>query len=99
MPTPSSHRKARKTVEVQPILDSVNNFLKVSEDSANRRQGHIDVITSVLFECGNYAGFRYLTQAEVPENQLPGIRLSNVPGFDPSYDNTDATRVHFFPKL
>lgn len=50
--------KSRKTVEVKPILDSVNIFLKDSTDSADRRQGHIDVISQVLFQSSNYAGFR-----------------------------------------
>lgn len=90
--------KSRKTVEIQPILDSVNIFLKESTDSSDRRQGNIDVINQVLFVSGNYAGFRYLTESEVPEDQLPGIRMSSVVGVPPSFENTDSTRVHFFNK-
>lgn len=90
--------KGRKTVEVDPILESVNIFLKESVDDASRRQGNIDVLNQVLFRSSNYAGFRYLGEAEVPEGQLPGIRFSTVTGVPPSFENTDSTRVHFFTK-
>lgn len=90
--------KGRKTVEVSPILESVNIFLKESTDSSDRRQGHIDVLCQVLFQSFNYGGFRYLNESEVPEGQLPGIRMSVVTGVPPSFENTDSTRVHYFTK-
>lgn len=89
----------RKTFELAPILDSANFFLKVAEDSADRRQGHIDVIVEILTYAGNYGGFRYLGVDEVPAGQLPGIRGEPPREHDRNaecYRNTDCTRVEYF---
>lgn len=89
----------RKTFELAPILESVNHFLKVADDSAERRQGQIDVIVQLLTYAGNYGGFRYLRADEVPPGQLPGIRGEPPLEHDRDaecYRNTDSTRVEFF---
>ena len=41
--------------------------------SVDTRQGLINSLEYVLHASGNYYGFRYLFQAEVPTGELPGI--------------------------
>jgi hypothetical protein len=95
--------KIRKTFEIAPILESVNHFLKESEDgSPERRQGHIDVIADILFSAGCYGGFQYLTQDEVPAGELPGIRFSGDTSDIPKeelFKDTDSTRVRYLIKM
>jgi hypothetical protein len=49
--------------------------------------------SEILHETGNYSGFRYLTEKEVPEGHLPGIRWKD--GTYPIFAHTDHTRVEF----
>lgn len=89
---------ARKTVEVEFLLETVNHFLKTSEDDKKaERQGMINLLDTVLHKTGNYQGFRYLPQWEVP-GAYPGIWLDPETGLhDPAtcFENTDPTRAKF----
>jgi hypothetical protein len=53
---------ARKTVSVEYVKERANTFLATSDDSmAGMRRGMAALLESVLFETGNYKGFRYLS--------------------------------------
>lgn len=58
--------KARKTVSVEAIVDQVNASLKESTCSPDIRYGMCTVVEQVLMESGNYRGFRFLSQEELP---------------------------------
>lgn len=72
----------RKTVEVEWIKDRMNYLLKHDVDQKGKpatslvsRQMTCIWIEAILTESGNYRGFRYLNQSEVPEGELPGIEM------------------------
>jgi len=93
----------RKTVKVDELVDLVNSMLQNSATSPEYRQGVINVIDHVLHETGNYKGFRYLMEDEVPVGQLPGVR--GLPGdysqltpeelYELRFKDTDRTRVQY----
>jgi hypothetical protein len=59
---------ARKTFEVEKLRESVNYSLRTSPNWESRaRQAIATLLESVLFETGNYKGFRYL-ESETDEN-------------------------------
>ena len=53
------------------------------------------VLEDVLLDSGNYKGFRYLTEAEVPEGFKPGIN-SDSDNSDTKFTNCDSTRIHYY---
>lgn len=67
----------RKTVSVAWLLHKANTFNRLStgEDSKGFRMGHNSFISTILQETGNYAGFRYLVDSEVPVGEKPGMVL------------------------
>jgi hypothetical protein len=93
--------KARKTVYVESLRNDLNQWLKDSTCSQDRRQGRIDVVVDALHMTGNYHGFRYLMINEVPKGELPGIIVNGTVENTP-YDERfpvgkiDPTRVHYF---
>ena len=66
--------RQRSTVRIFDLLGTVNAMLATSTCVPAGRAGMAAVLEKVLMESGQYAGFRCLTQDEVPEGQLPGIR-------------------------
>ena len=85
----------RKTFSVEALKDRINSQLRDAGTTDDFRHGLMNVLEGVLMDSGNYRGFSYLTAAEVPAGQKPGIRY-DVAG-DPVFDElTDATRVHYF---
>jgi len=58
---------ARKTVEVGKILRMANAFLAAENTTADEREGVAAILEAILFETGNYEGFRYLEGADYPE--------------------------------
>ena len=58
---------ARKTIEVGKILNIANHFLAAKNTSADEREGVCAMLETVLFETGNYMGFRYLEGSDYPE--------------------------------
>ena len=85
----------KKTFRVQDLKNQVNSFLAESRESlSEQREGAIHVLTSVLHETGNYAGFRYLEQHEIGIPNKPGIRPELEK--DKWFEDTDSTRVHYF---
>ncbi len=65
---------SKKTFNVNKFLDTVNSCLANSTCDPKVRDGYLFCLENLLFETGNYAGYRYLTVDEVPEGQLPGVR-------------------------
>lgn len=63
----------RKTVNVDDLRVQVNDMLRLSTCSREMRCGMRGILETVLHNTGNYRGFRYLDQDEVPKGALPGI--------------------------
>lgn len=88
----------RKTVSVEFVVNRANTMLAKSTCSAEVRQGVINFLEDILHETGNYKGFRYLLQEEIPEGQKPGVNyLDGVPHWDYElrFKDTDCTRVQY----
>lgn len=58
----------RKTIEVGKVLKLANHMLAKSEVSAEQRKGVCSMLETILFETGNYQGFRYLDTSEIAGN-------------------------------
>ena len=92
----------RKTINVDSITAQINDMIRLSTGTPEQRQGLLAAIETILHETGNYKGFRYLTQNEVPAGyHRPGINISPIDGqhFEDivaRFDNTDSTRVAYF---
>ena len=90
----------RKTVDIEFLKDKINQMLQDSTCSSDMREGMIVTLEIALMETGNYKGFRYLGEKEVPAWTLPGIynsaydKVSN-PSTSDLFDGTDKTRVKF----
>lgn len=68
----------KKTVKVENLRDTINDMLQNSTASRDVRRGMMAVLETVLHETGNYRGFRYLTEVEVPDGCLPGITPGDI---------------------
>ena len=91
---------SRKTFEVAALVDYVNSFLKDSEESRKQQRiGMMVMLERVLHDTGNYAGFRYLNQNEIPkESRYPGVWVDEdgvVLPYPNRFENTDDTRVQY----
>ena len=51
---------ARKTIEVGKVLKMANTFLAARNTTPDEREGVCALMEAMLFETGNYEGFRYL---------------------------------------
>ena len=78
----------RKTINVDVLKDEVNLMLATSNGSKAEREGMIAVIENVLLRTGNYRGFCFLTESEVPVFEKPGIRVTGL-------NDVDHTRVKY----
>jgi hypothetical protein len=58
---------ARKTIEVGKVLRMANTFLAAENTKADEREGVCSLLEAILFETGNYEGFRYLEGSDYPE--------------------------------
>ncbi len=58
---------ARKTIEVGKLLKMTNAFLAAKHTTAEERETMCHFLEAVLFETGNYMGFRYLEGTDYPE--------------------------------
>ena len=70
---------ARKTIEVGKILKMANAFLAAKNTTADEREGVCAMLETVLFESGNYMGFRYLEGSDYPEETPSGSRRYYYP--------------------
>lgn len=65
---------ARKTIEVGKILNMANTFLAAQNTRDDEREGVCALVEAILFETGNYQGFRYLEGSDYPEEVPSGSR-------------------------
>jgi len=91
---------ARKTFEVEAVLDHVNNMLKTNYWSKETRIGMFLVLENILHNTGNYNGFRYLSNLEVGDGMLPGVRFDEetrlILTYPERFENTDDTRREYY---
>ena len=92
----------KKTFNVDAFRKSVNHTLAVSDCSVDMRKGMIVMLEEILHQTGNYKGFQYLMQNQVPADQKPGIFVNftgliestpDIERFDRNL--TDPTRVRY----
>jgi hypothetical protein len=61
-------KTARKTIEVGTLLHRVNYFLASDRSTPDEREVMCTFIEGVLFDTGNYCGYRYLDTAQIAGN-------------------------------
>ena len=59
---------ARKTIEVGKMLRMANSFLAAENTTADEREGVCALMEAILFETGNYRGYRYLDTDQIEGN-------------------------------
>ncbi len=101
----------RKSFDVDKVKDRINNALAVLDDRKlvkpvnegwppidgySYRRALVVTLEDILHETGNYRGFRYLDQSEVPPDNKPGINVGpdgeQLP-YEQRFGETDRTRV------
>lgn len=87
----------RKTVNVSMIVDYCNTRLGAFEFTKSERESLISLCDNVLLSIDNYKGFRYLTNNELPRDELPGVRYNGTDILPPDerFQNTDHTRIRY----
>jgi len=88
----------KKTISIQKLIESLNYRLaNTHETSPKERQAMMSMIEDILHETGNYNGFVYLEQHEVPLGCKPGIKPYSEEGnvCGDRFINTDPTRVRY----
>lgn len=92
----------KKTINVATVIAHINDILRNGISSTEFRLSSMKTAEFILHSTGNFRGYRYLLQNEVPAGQLPGIVIT-----DGSFENTsldvafspehrDSTRIHYF---
>jgi hypothetical protein len=61
-------KNARKTVNVGALLYRLNYFLASDKSTAEEREVMCSFVEGILFDTGNYEGYRYLDTDEVEGN-------------------------------
>lgn len=94
----------RKTIEISNLIDYVNGILAAetnSEESKTMRAGATLVLEQALMKTGNYAGFRNLSNHDLPAHITPGIRCdeNGALPYPERFENVDDTRRHYFKKI
>lgn len=92
--------KVKKTIKVEDIVNSLNwQIANQHQEHNGGRAAMMMFVEDILHKTGNYRGFRYLEQHEVPKNCRPGIQPKIV---DEEYEvekdrfwDTDPTRVRY----
>ena len=83
----------KKTFKVDNLREMVNYSLANSDaDQLHQLDGMIAILEQVLHETGNYHGFRYLEQREVPDDCFPGIRHEQ----EDKFQLTNGLRRHYY---
>jgi len=89
---------ARKTINVKALVNYANWQLKQSVTDQGHRRGIQTMVEQVLMESGNYRGFRYLKQDEVPQGHIPGIYMDadgKMLPYPERFEGTDTSRVEY----
>lgn len=89
--------RKKKNIAVQRLIESVNAQNAGSTCSPEVRAGWNSLLENVLHETGNYRGFSYLNEFEVPKGQLPGIRLVSPVQWNHDGSKIIAQAVREFP--
>ena len=89
---------SRKTIRVEDVIDWANNYLARTDDQHREsRWGVIVMLDMILFETGNWQGFRHITNLET--SHTPGVRYDENTGaildYPDRFENTDTTRVQY----
>jgi hypothetical protein len=87
---------AKTTIKVDELKSMIN--LAIASDCSLRsevRAAYANLLEQVLNNTGNYKGYRYLTENEIPVGFKPGIRTWSTSA-EKRFDNTDNTRVEYF---
>jgi hypothetical protein len=87
--------KTKKTIPVQTIVTQLNETLANGFQTIQERQAIMIFAERILRDTGNYRGFRYLTQDEIPGCQIPGIRPGGSTDHESRFTNTDPSRVKY----
>jgi hypothetical protein len=61
-------KNKRKTIEVGTLLHRLNYFLASDKSTAEEREVMCTFVEGILFDTGNYEGFRYLDTDEIEGN-------------------------------
>lgn len=91
----------RKTTEIATIVDHVNAMLADTYyTTPDMRLGAIVVLERILHDTGNYAGFRYLGNDELPVEVMPGVRYdaNDILPYPERFENTDDSRRQYRAK-
>jgi hypothetical protein len=86
---------ASKTIKVELLVEQLNKTLRTYvEKSTNLDgiEGQRVFLENILMSTGNYKGFFYLTEDEVPEGERPGIRNESTAN---RFIDTDCNRVKY----
>jgi len=88
----------RKTLNVKALVAYGNQMLRDSVTDQGHRRGIQTMVEQVLMESGNYKGFRYLKQDEVPQGHVPGIHMDTdgkMLPYPERFEGTDTSRVEY----
>lgn len=92
-------RLGRKTFKVEEIRNTVNFMLQHGKHSADFRFGAATMLEEILHSSGNYNGFGYHTEKDVPVGELPGVRTGpngESLNYDERFKNTDDSRRYYY---
>lgn len=78
------------TVRISDLVNDVNERNSKSTCTPEMRRGWNLLLEGILHNADNYHGYRFLSQREVPEGELPGIA-----GTEGKYTFPDDTRRHY----
>ena len=85
----------RKTVEVAKLIATVNRRNIHSVCSPEVREGWNSLLEMVLHATGNYKGFHYLYQKDVPVGEKPGIIFDESEAHNHQYPD-ETRRAYIF---
>ena len=63
-------KPARKTIAVGTLLHRLNYFLANDKGTAEEREIMISFVEGILFDTGNYRGYRYI---DGPDGEVDGL--------------------------
>lgn len=84
----------RKTYPIKDLVAKANKAFRAEGGTVEGRRAIFGIVSAVLHDTGNYAGFNYLTARDLPAGVKPGIRHDNPQ--DKWFDDTDNTRVQLW---
>ena len=82
---------ARVTISIQLLKDEVNKMIAQSTCEPLVREGMANVLETALLKSGNYKGFRYLNEFEVPTGEKAGCYFTG-PEMKVTFEGADETR-------